>query len=101
MSSVQPPGLPVPARKPCVANAPTGFGHVVAFEGIGSVIANGALVKALVKVAPVTESVQVAGSAGGARLTSFCSRHVYGVPVWLTWRVFAASAAERPSTPSQ
>ena len=64
-------------------------------------IANGAFAKWLVNEVPVVVSVHVAGCGGTARLTSFCSRQVYGVPAWLTWTVCAGSAALRPRTASQ
>jgi hypothetical protein len=49
-----------------------------------SSIANGALGNALSKAGVTVASWQVASSGGVARLTSFCSRHVYGVPAWST-----------------
>ena len=48
-----------------------GVGHVFAHAGMYWSIVNGLLPNALVKVAPVVMSVQVEGSGGEARLTSF------------------------------
>jgi hypothetical protein len=59
------------------------------------------LEKWLLNAVPVVVSVQVVLSGGDVRLTSFWSRHWYGVPLWPTWRVCAASACARPVTPSQ
>src|SRR3954449_3360931 len=101
MSRVQPPGDPVPFLNPFAElNAAFGFGgHVVSAGLMKSSIVNGAFTKWLVNVVPVVESVHVAGS--DARLTSFCIRHVYGCPAWLTCVFFSAGAAVSPCTPSQ
>jgi hypothetical protein len=76
---------------PLGANTPGG-GQVVADAGMKSSMVNGWLVKWLVNVVGVVVSVQVAGSGGEVRLTSFCSRQSYGTPAWLTWMVRAAGA---------
>lgn len=75
MSSVQPPGEPVPLRKPCAAKAPSGFGQVAAEVGMKSLISNGLFLKALRIATEPVLSVQVVGCGDGeVRLTSFCSR---------------------------
>ena len=81
---------------PLGANTP-GAGHVLAVVGMDeSSIVNGALRKWLWNGVAVVVSVHVAGSGGDVRLTSFCSRHVYGVPAWLTCVVCAAIGAAQP-----
>jgi len=94
MSSVHPPGSPVPLRKPWAAKAPTGFGQVVALAGMNWSIRNGEFLNALV-------ALQLAVSGGTVRLTSFCGRQASGAPAWSTWVVCAWSAFDSPSTPSQ
>jgi hypothetical protein len=74
---------------------------VVSAGAMKSSIRNGSLVKWLSNGVAVVVSWQVALRGGVARLTSSCSRHVKGVPAWLTWVVCAASALARPLTPSQ
>jgi hypothetical protein len=60
---------------------------------------NGSFAKWLEKAGVVL--VHVAESGGDVRFTSFCSRHWYGAPAWLTCVVCAGSASRIPSTPSQ
>src|SRR5260221_11848074 len=101
MSSVHPPGSPVPFLNPCAANAPFGFGHVVSVAAMNASIANGPFSDALEKDVPVVLSVHVVASGDGeVRFTSFCSRQGNFVPAWLTCNVCAGSAFDRPSTPS-
>src|SRR5215831_16937742 len=102
MSAVQPPGSPVPFRNPWLAKAPFGFGQVVADDGMNESTANGAFVNTFggEEVGAAWKPV-VQPDENSARLTSFCSRHVYGAPAWETCVVCAASAFARPFTPSQ
>jgi hypothetical protein len=74
---------------------------VVAVGGMNWSIRNGAFGKRLLNAVPVVWSVQVAGSGGEARLTSFCSRQLNGVPCWLTWTVCRRGAESSPRTPGQ
>src|SRR5215831_8235631 len=99
MSLVQPPGSPVPLRKPLEANAPTGFGQVVAAGGMKSLISNGLFLNALRIATEPALSVQLACNGDGeVRLTSFCSRQPYAVLLSCrTWAVCAASALDWPS----
>src|SRR5438067_508205 len=104
MSRVQPPGrLPSLGGSPFGAKTP-GCGHVRAPAGMYASMLNGWLVKWLVKVVPVVESVQ-SGPGADTRFTSFCIKQVYAgggdVLLCITWVVCAASAAARPFTPSQ
>src|SRR5215813_615784 len=102
MSAVQPPGSPVPFRNPCDANAPFGFGHVVAEDGTNESTANGPFLNTFggVVVGAAWEPL-VQPEAKSARLRSFCSRHVNAVPFCATWVVWAGSAFPSPFTPSQ
>ena len=96
---MQPPGSPCPFGTPFGALAP-GAGQVFAQAGMYWSIVKGAFANALVKVVAVVLSVQVEGSGGDVRLTSFCRRQANGVPAWFTWTVWTGSAALRPLTPS-
>src|SRR5690349_15674158 len=100
MSAVHPPGRPVPFRKPCAANVPFGFGHVVSDGAMSESIRNGAFGNALENAVDVVLSVHVEVSGGDVRLTSFCIRQVKGAPAWLRWMVWAGSALAMPFTPS-
>ena len=66
---------------------------------------NGSFAKWLAKLppgVPGVESVHVAVSGLGAcRFASFCLRQLYALPASFTCVVCAASAFERPLTPSQ
>src|SRR5580765_2252799 len=101
MSSVHPPGSPVPFRNPCAANAPFGLGHVVSVGAMIESIRNGAFTNALENGVPVVWSTQLDASGGDVRFTSFWSRHEKGTPDWLTCVVWVGSAFAIPSTPSQ
>ena len=61
---------------------------------------NGRLRKWLENSVPVVVSVHRADRGGEVRLTSFWSRHWYGVPAWLTWVVLDRGASRRPRTRS-
>src|SRR5580765_1001812 len=101
MSLVHPPGrLAGLGVRPFGANTP-GCGHVRASFEMYCSIEKGALVKWLENGAPVLVSVQSDGCGGDVRFTSFCSRQLYRRPFWPIWFVRAASAFERPFTPSQ
>src|ERR1044072_1457302 len=102
MSTEQPPGSPVTFRKQCAASVPFGCGQVVAGGGMNESTANGPFVKTFggVVVGAGWKPV-VQPDANNARLTSFCSRQLYGVPASDTWVEWAASALATPFTPSQ
>src|ERR1700730_13158017 len=100
MSWVQPPGRPVPLRRPRGVQNP-GAGELVARSGITAAIEKGALPKAEEKVVAVVESVQVAARCGEVRFTSTCLRQLKATPAWFPCRVLPAGAEDRPFTPPQ